>query len=87
MVVYRPLVSTSFSFAPALPAQGAVVDFTASFAPANATQPVTYTWDFGDGSAPVVTTDRHDDPYLFRLAGAFAVTADGEQRLRLADHL
>ena len=55
-LVGRPVADASFSFAPALAAEKTPITFTASFLPANATQPVTYTWTFGDGSAPIVST-------------------------------
>jgi len=72
VVVYRPLGSTFFSFAPTLPAEKAPVNFTASYLPANATQPVTYTWNFGDSSAPVVSTNAKTS-HTFTTTGYYTV--------------
>jgi len=54
--VYEPVAETSFSFAPTGPTSDWEAVFTSVYAPPSATQPVTYTWDFGDGGDPVVTT-------------------------------
>jgi hypothetical protein len=75
VTVYQPVTGTSFSFGTANPANDRQAIFTATYAPASATQPVTYTWDFGDGSDPVVTTDADvthefpaDDSYTVALS-------------------
>jgi PKD repeat protein len=55
ITAYQPVTATSFSFGATDPANDRQAVFTATYAPTSATQPVTYTWDFDDGSDPVVT--------------------------------
>lgn len=43
------LTGVTFTYTPPLPLVQAPVIFTATHTPADATQPITYTWDFGDG--------------------------------------
>jgi len=64
--------ATSFTYEPAEPLQGQVVTFTAVVTPSYATQPITYTWRFGDGS-PVVQTPSSVVSHTFTLAGAYTV--------------
>ncbi len=51
----RPLTSVSFAFDPTAPLEQESVTFTADYVPDGATLPVSFVWDFGDGSDQVVT--------------------------------
>ena len=53
--VIRPLTGVSFTYMPSSPKEYYAVTFTRVVTPANATLPMTYTWNFGDDSAPVST--------------------------------
>ena len=46
-----PVITADLNFTPTAPRVGEIVTFTASFSPTSATPPITYTWDWGDGSA------------------------------------
>jgi PKD repeat protein len=50
------LAGVSFTYQPGSPLDGDLVTFDASFEPDTASQPINYTWDFGDGSVPIITT-------------------------------
>jgi PKD repeat protein len=50
------LTSVSFTYNPRTPWEGQVVNFTTDIGPSNATKPITYTWDFGDGSGQQIMT-------------------------------
>jgi PKD repeat protein len=67
----------SFTYAPDPPIEGDPIDFDAFYAPDTASQPITYTWDFGDGSDPV-TTRLPDTTHAFAAHGTYVVevTAD-----------
>ncbi len=54
--VKEGLTSVSFAHDPALPVEGEVVSFNADFARATASHPITYTWNFNDGTPNVITT-------------------------------
>jgi uncharacterized repeat protein (TIGR02543 family) len=71
-VTAQPLTDVSFTARPDAPMAGAVVTFTAVITPASA-QPVTYTWDFGDGSDPVVTT-QPQATHVFGTPGQYVVS-------------
>jgi len=55
ITAYQPVTGTSFNYAATDPTNDRQAVFTATYAPVSATQPVTYTWEFDDGSEPVVT--------------------------------
>ncbi len=55
--VYEALTDVSFTLSSATPGSDWDAVFTAVYTPTTATQPVIHTWNFGDGSAPVVTSD------------------------------
>jgi PKD repeat protein len=44
------LTSVDFTYLPTNPLIGGKVTFNATYLPANATAPITYDWDFGDGT-------------------------------------
>ncbi len=50
MVSCTPVNAADLSFSPTAPLVGETITFTASFTPTNASLPITYTWDWGDGS-------------------------------------
>ncbi|NBD34496.1 MAG: PKD domain-containing protein [Chloroflexi bacterium] len=54
--VYEPVSETSFDFTPASDAGDWKTVFTSTYTPTSASQPVTFTWDFGDGSTEITTT-------------------------------
>jgi PKD repeat protein len=54
--VHQDVATATYEHTPVQPIVGEPVAFTADYAPVTAYQPVTYTWDWGDGSAQVVTT-------------------------------
>lgn len=45
-----PVTDVSFTYVPAQPFIRSPVSFTAAYLPADATQPISYTWSFGDGT-------------------------------------
>ena len=51
-----PLTSISFAYAPAKPIIHAPIVLTATYAPLEATQPITYVWDWDDGVTTTVTS-------------------------------
>jgi PKD repeat protein len=75
--VEEGVASVSFAFDPGLPVEGDPVAFSVSFEPDTASQPITYTWNFDDGSDPVVTTTLGIE-HTFAVLGDYAVqvTAD-----------
>ena len=79
VVVVRPgctaLTSVTFTYAPSQPLVQSPVVFTATYAPAEATQPVTYTWDFGDGMTATVTSATVQHTYAITGTRTVSVTA------------
>jgi len=77
-VTVNPVLLTEISFThtPTAPIRNLPVSFTSSVSPSNATEPITYTWDFGDGSAPMIMSAGTDDPvqHTFATPGAYTVT-------------
>ncbi|MCX8068635.1 MAG: PKD domain-containing protein, partial [Anaerolineae bacterium] len=53
------LSGVTFTYTPPSPVVHAPVVFTATHEPADATQPVTYTWDFGDGGTGIGAVVQH----------------------------
>jgi uncharacterized repeat protein (TIGR01451 family) len=66
-----PLTSVDFTFLPANPFIGEEVSFSATFLPVNATTPITYTWDFDDGT--VLSNSTATVNHTFDEAGTFTV--------------
>jgi len=54
--VHEPVLGAAFTYTPTTAFSDWAARFTATYTPSSATQPVTFTWDFGDGSSPVATT-------------------------------
>ncbi len=72
----RPVLTTSFIYAQTLAnAQNHPNEatFIASYGPYNATQPVTYTWNFGDGSATTTPTQNPSITHTFTSTSTFTV--------------
>lgn len=61
IITGRPVITAAFTFAQTQAHADREAAFNASYGPANATQPVTYTWNFNDGSSisstpnPIIT--------------------------------
>ncbi|MBN1935986.1 MAG: InlB B-repeat-containing protein [Anaerolineae bacterium] len=68
----KALTGVSFDFAPTAPSAGMPINFAAVVAPSDATPPITYTWTFGDGSAPLVAT-WPTAAHTFALPGSYTV--------------
>jgi len=85
----RPVTGVSFSFVPPSPLVNDPVWFTTALTPANATQPVTYTWTFGDGTAPMrvtTTTLAHTLSHTFAHSGTFTVWLTATNAAGTADY-
>jgi uncharacterized repeat protein (TIGR01451 family) len=67
-----PLTSADFTYTSLRPLIRANVTFTATAQPSSATQPITYAWNFGDGSTTTLTTATAQHAY--GLTGARTVT-------------
>ncbi|MCP4538167.1 MAG: tandem-95 repeat protein [Chloroflexi bacterium] len=50
------VTETSFDYIPDEPEAGMLISFTALYTPSSALPPITYTWDFGDDTTIVTTT-------------------------------
>jgi len=70
-----PLTSVAFVFAPTEPVVQASVTFTASHAPVDATAPITYVWDFGDGVTATLTSASVQHTYALSGSMSASVTA------------
>jgi uncharacterized repeat protein (TIGR01451 family) len=69
------LTSVSFTYMPLSPLINSPVTFTASISPADATMPITYTWDFGDGATITVTSATVQHTYTVSGTQTVRVTA------------
>jgi uncharacterized repeat protein (TIGR01451 family) len=67
-----PVTSADFAFTPLKPLLRATVTFTATAQPISATLPITYAWNFGDGSTAALTTAVTQHTY--QVTGTRAVT-------------
>jgi hypothetical protein len=56
ITAFQPVADTAFALNTPDPSDDWHVSFTSVFTPASATLPVTFTWAFGDGSDPLVTS-------------------------------
>jgi parallel beta-helix repeat protein len=65
-----PITDASFGYTPSSPQAGQPVTFDGSVTPSDGTPPITYAWDFGDGS-PVQTGDPAI--HTFAVAGTYSV--------------
>ncbi|HNT76272.1 MAG TPA: PKD domain-containing protein, partial [Anaerolineae bacterium] len=65
--------TVSFTYAPETPMEGEPIMFGVNFTPDTASQPITYTWDFGDGAAPFTTTSPNIE-HTFTAVGVYLVT-------------
>jgi PKD repeat protein len=70
--VKEAVASVSFVHDPDMPMAEEAVAFSASFAPDTASQPITYTWDFGDEGGPVITTNPNVE-HMYGAEGDFTV--------------
>ena len=61
--VNEPVDATTFDYTPSVPEAGEVVQFTTAFTPSGATPPITYTWDFGDSSTEITTSQTVTHTY------------------------
>jgi PKD repeat protein len=68
----QALTDVSFTVAPAEPKKNNPVTFTPSITPTDATQPIIYTWGFGDGTAHLITTTS-SVAHTFGLTGTYTV--------------
>jgi uncharacterized repeat protein (TIGR01451 family) len=67
-----PLTGVSITHSPAQPETQASVTFTATIAPANATGPISYAWNFGDGTT--LTSSLAVVQHTYLSAGNYSVT-------------
>jgi PKD repeat protein len=70
--VVEPVIKTSFSHQPVIAVENELITFTAAVTPADATEPVTYSWQFGDGSA-VTTTAASTTTHTYSGFGSYTV--------------
>jgi PKD repeat protein len=70
--VVEPIIKTSFSHQPVIAVENELITFTAAVTPADATEPVTYSWQFGDGSA-VTTTAASTTTHTYGGFGSYTV--------------
>jgi uncharacterized repeat protein (TIGR01451 family) len=70
-----PVTSVTFAYAPLDPTIQSSVVFTATATPSGATQPITYTWDFGDGVTSTVTMASTSHTYTTSGTMTVSVTA------------
>ncbi len=61
--VNEPIDDTSFDYTPSVPEAGDPVRFTAAYTPSGATPPITFTWNFGDSSTEITTTQTVTHTY------------------------
>jgi len=66
------LTDVAFTYAPAKPLIHSSVAFTATIVPVSATLPITYAWNFGDGS--VVTITAPTIQHTYHVTGTQAVS-------------
>ncbi|MBN1483338.1 MAG: PKD domain-containing protein, partial [Chloroflexia bacterium] len=78
VVACDPVEEVDFSWDPLTPTAGMTVTFEAMLV-GTPTMPVEFTWDFGDGTAPVVTTATMGT-HIFVDAGVYTVTLWAENQ-------
>ena len=69
------LTGVTFTYTPSEPVIGAAVNFSATIAPLDASSPITYVWDFGDGVTSTVQTASTSHTYLVSGTQSVVVTA------------
>ncbi|MBN2002390.1 MAG: PKD domain-containing protein [Anaerolineae bacterium] len=72
VTVKEGLTSVSFDYDPELPVEKDVVSFNADFARTTASHPITYTWNFDDGTPAVITTTPNIT-HVFNTLGTYSV--------------
>ncbi len=77
-----PLTGVGFAWTPQNPQTGEHALFTASFTPPDASQPITYEWDFGDG----YTGGGNPVYHTFLQPGDFDVVLKASNRCGEAEH-
>jgi len=68
----KAVTGVSFALQPPAPSASAPVNLTTVVTPSDATRPIAYTWQFGDGRAPLITTSSVVT-HAFALPGTYTV--------------
>jgi len=68
----RPVTNTTFTYTQTQASQAREITFDAAYEPTNATQPITYTWNFDDGTTPLITATATIS-HQFATSGTFTV--------------
>jgi PKD repeat protein len=74
-IACTPLISVTFDYNPADPLINSPITFTTTYSPPNASQSITYTWDFGDGVTKTVTSASVEHTYTISGTQSVHVTA------------
>lgn len=67
-----PVTATSFTYQPLTPRPNETVTFIAAITPSSATPPITFTWNFGDGT-PGTSTTSNTISHAFGVAATYTV--------------